>query len=199
MLCGRNFAADTKQVVAIAMINPSTNLVIISFTLKCYAFLHQIRKYSNFLLAVSFRVDSNFRFDFIITFQKESIRNFLRSVGCKLVLIDTHNILHFCTTATRLFIMILFRLIIYCVINITITFSSDIWPGDSSVTTVDDSNEFGSNLSGLYYYSSDTETKNSNNSNISSDFLFAISNDPSIIYKLYWDGFYWKKYQGSVS
>ena len=91
--------------------------------------------------------------------------------------------------------MILFSLIIYCVINITITSSSDIWPGDSSITTVDDSNEFGSNLSGLFYYSSDTETKKSN-SNISSDFLFAISNDPSIIYKLYWDGLYWKKYQG---
>lgn len=100
--------------------------------------------------------------------------------------------------------MSLFRLIIcfYFIVNLTISSSSDTWPGDSSVTTVDEANEFGSNLSGLYYYkssiSADTETKESN-SEISSNFLFGISNDPSVIYKLYWDGLYWKKYQGLVS
>ena len=70
--------------------------------------------------------------------------------------------------------------------------SSKTWPGDSSVTTVDEADEFGQNFSGLHYYASESSNK------ISSDFLYGILNDPSTIYKLYWDGLFWKKYEGSV-
>lgn len=87
-------------------------------------------------------------------------------------------------------------IIIHCFIAATLIrtiSSSNTWPGDSSVTTVDKADEFGSNLSGLHYYVSESNDK------ISSDFLYGILNDPSTIYKLYWDGLYWKKYEGSDS
>ena len=86
-------------------------------------------------------------------------------------------------------------IIIHCFIAATLirTISStNTWPGDSSVTTVDKADEFGSKLSGLHYYVSESNNK------ISSEFLYGILNDPSTIYKLYWDGLYWKKYDRTL-
>ena len=68
--------------------------------------------------------------------------------------------------------------------------SSKSWPGGGTVSTVDEKNEFGTNISGLHYFEGP-------GSSIFADFLFAVSNSPSIIYKLYWDGTYWQKYTGT--
>ena len=57
------------------------------------------------------------------------------------------------------------------------------WPGKNQATNADKVNEFGENLSGLSYESLD--------SNESDKFMYAIQNDPSTLYKLYWSGKNW--------
>ncbi|MFJ2632416.1 lamin tail domain-containing protein [Streptomyces sp. NPDC087422] len=56
------------------------------------------------------------------------------------------------------------------------------WPGGSSVTTVDDANVFGTNLSGLAYEGSGGPTPG---------VLWAVRNGPSTLYRLEWDGAKW--------
>ena len=56
------------------------------------------------------------------------------------------------------------------------------WPGDNNVVTVDEKNYFDENLSGLYYVPS---------GNLTTDFMFAIMNNPPLLYKLAWNGDVW--------
>jgi hypothetical protein len=53
------------------------------------------------------------------------------------------------------------------------------WPGSSSVTTVDASNSFGGNLSGLFYQPA---------SGSQTPVLWAVQNSPSKMYNLVWNG-----------
>lgn len=56
------------------------------------------------------------------------------------------------------------------------------WPGENKVKTVDISNYFGENLSGLNY-----QPATDNNKAI----MWAVQNNPSMIYKLIWNETYW--------
>ena len=54
------------------------------------------------------------------------------------------------------------------------------WPTNSTIIPVDVRNSYCDNLSGLYY---------------NNEFLFAVKNSPSTLYKLMWDGSNWTNYQ----
>lgn len=58
------------------------------------------------------------------------------------------------------------------------------WPGKNEATNADKQDEFPTNLSGLFYYTLGS-------SNDSEKYLFAVVNDPSTLYKLYWSGKNW--------
>jgi len=66
------------------------------------------------------------------------------------------------------------------------------WPGDSSVTVADTENEFGENLSGLYYNRGISDSA-------SDDFLFGVMNSPSKIFKLQWNGEIFQIYSGIIA
>jgi hypothetical protein len=54
------------------------------------------------------------------------------------------------------------------------------WPGTDDVQNADKKDEFGVDLSGLYYVYKDT-------ADIETDTMYAIKNSPSTLYKLYYD------------
>jgi hypothetical protein len=56
------------------------------------------------------------------------------------------------------------------------------WPGGNSVATVDDSNVFGTNLSGLFYEPA---------AGAQPEVLWAVQNGPSTLYRLLWNGSVW--------
>ena len=76
--------------------------------------------------------------------------------------------------------MMMIYIIVVIFLTIEMVLSATIleWPGLNNITTVDNQNEFHDNLSGLFYKSS--------------DLMYAVKNQPSLLFKLNFDGKYWQ-------
>jgi hypothetical protein len=59
---------------------------------------------------------------------------------------------------------------------------AQVWPGANDVHTIDGQDVFGGNLSDLFYEPASTETLPT---------LWAVRNDPSVLYRLVWNGLIW--------
>lgn len=87
------------------------------------------------------------------------------------------------------FFLFVWNLIFIIISNnrIIIKATTNPWPGSQSVTVVDNKDYFGENLSGLYY--EEIIINNTRN-----NYLWAVKNNPSMLYKLYWNGNVWSPY-----